>query len=127
MLEIFMSENEKQLYKWCPKCGAKCKKDQHFSKCLECWIPLVSYDEYKNRDKTKVMEEYREAQKEKNATYKQWDAQRRAVNRPTCPTCGSTNVEKISTAEKVGGAAMFGLLSKTARSQFKCNDCGYKW
>lgn len=44
-----------------------------------------------------------------------------------CPTCSSTNVEKISTTSKVVGAAAFGLFSKTARSQFKCNHCGYKW
>lgn len=46
---------------------------------------------------------------------------------PKCPTCGSTNIEKISTTSKVVGATMFGLLSKTARSQFKCKNCGYKW
>ena len=44
-----------------------------------------------------------------------------------CPTCGSTRVKKISTTSKVAGAAMFGLFSKTARSQFKCEQCGYKW
>ena len=46
---------------------------------------------------------------------------------PKCPTCGSTNIEKISTLSKATGAYMFGLLSKTARSQFKCKNCGYKW
>lgn len=44
-----------------------------------------------------------------------------------CPTCNSTNVKKISVTSKLGGAMMFGLLSKTAKSQFKCNNCGYKW
>lgn len=48
-------------------------------------------------------------------------------NQPKCPTCGSTDVSKISAVSKVAGAATFGLLSKTARSQFKCNHCGYKW
>lgn len=46
---------------------------------------------------------------------------------PKCPTCGSTNINKISTASKIIGAATFGLFSKTAKSQFKCNNCGYKW
>lgn len=44
-----------------------------------------------------------------------------------CPTCNSTKVKKISTTSKVIGASMFGLFSKTARSQFKCEQCGYKW
>lgn len=46
---------------------------------------------------------------------------------PKCPTCGSTNAKKISAMSKVAGASMFGLFSKTARSQFECNNCGYKW
>ena len=41
-------------------------------------------------------------------------------NIPKCPTCGSTNIKKISASSKVFGAAMFGLFSKTARSQFEC-------
>lgn len=52
---------------------------------------------------------------------------RELLNKPKCPTCGSTNVKKISGTAKVAGAAMFGLFSKTARSQFKCDNCGYKW
>ena len=44
-----------------------------------------------------------------------------------CPTCNSTKVNKISATSKVVGASMFGLFSKTARSQFKCERCGYKW
>lgn len=49
------------------------------------------------------------------------------INVPKCPTCNSTDVKKISTMSKVAGATMFGLFSKTARSQFKCENCGYKW
>lgn len=48
-------------------------------------------------------------------------------NTPKCPTCGSTNIEKISATSKVVGAVAFGLFSKTARSQFKCKNCGAKW
>lgn len=46
---------------------------------------------------------------------------------PKCPTCGSTDIKKISVANKATHAVMFGLLSKTARSQFECNNCHYKW
>ena len=48
-------------------------------------------------------------------------------NVPKCPTCGSTNIRKISVGAKMGGAAMFGLFSKTAKSQFECGNCKYKW
>lgn len=46
---------------------------------------------------------------------------------PHCPICGSPDIEKITLAQKAFGGFMFGLLSKTARSQFKCNNCGAKF
>lgn len=52
---------------------------------------------------------------------------KQSSNIPHCPTCGSTNIKKISATSKVVGAGLFGLFSKTARSQFECKDCGYKW
>lgn len=67
------------------------------------------------------------------AEQEEWESRPKYVpkplnsNLPKCPTCGSTNIKKISDTAKVAGALMFGLLSKTAKSQFKCNNCGYKW
>lgn len=46
---------------------------------------------------------------------------------PKCPTCKSTNIKKLSTANRAAHGYAFGLFSKTARSQFYCNNCGYKW
>jgi predicted RNA-binding Zn-ribbon protein involved in translation (DUF1610 family) len=47
---------------------------------------------------------------------------------PHCPTCNSTDIEKISTSSKVGKAALFGVLAiGSITKQFKCNNCGYKW
>lgn len=46
---------------------------------------------------------------------------------PKCPTCQSTNIKKISSVSKVAHGFAFGLFSKTAKSQFECNDCHYKW
>ena len=117
-----MTKAEKMRSKYCPKCGMT-YLDSPFSSCMKCGIKLMSYEEYKHRNQTKVDKEYKELQIKKNAE----KAANGQLYIPTCPTCGSTNVEKISTAAKVGGAAMFGLLSKTARSQFKCKNCGYKW
>ena len=48
-------------------------------------------------------------------------------NVPKCPTCQSTNIKKLSDINRGVHALAFGLFSKTARSQFCCNDCGYKW
>ena len=49
------------------------------------------------------------------------------VNEPKCPTCNSTNIKKISITKRAVHGYAFGLLSKTARSQFECKNCGYKW
>lgn len=57
------------------------------------------------------------------------ERERKAVeaNTPKCPTCGSSKIKTISIARKAAGAWAFGILSKTARSQFQCQNCGYKW
>ena len=49
-------------------------------------------------------------------------------HQPKCPVCGSTNIHKISAANKVGAAAVFGVfaighVSKT----YKCDNCGAKF
>lgn len=49
------------------------------------------------------------------------------TNTPHCPTCGSTNVEKISVGKKVVGGAIFGLFSSNVRKTMCCKNCGYKW
>ena len=47
---------------------------------------------------------------------------------PHCPTCGSTNVEKISGASKVGKAVTFGVLAAGSISKtFHCKNCDYRW
>ena len=46
---------------------------------------------------------------------------------PRCPTCGSTNIRKLSAGARGVSLGLFGLASKTARSQFVCDNCGYKW
>lgn len=46
---------------------------------------------------------------------------------PKCPTCGSTNIEKISVSKKAFGGAMFGIFSSDVRNTMHCKNCGYKW
>ena len=44
-----------------------------------------------------------------------------------CPTCGSTNIEKISTGKKISGGFLFGIFSSDVRNTMHCKDCGSKW
>lgn len=49
------------------------------------------------------------------------------INTPKCPTCGSTNIEKIGGLERGVSVAMWGLFSKKINKSFKCKSCGYTW
>ena len=48
-------------------------------------------------------------------------------NKPKCPTCSSTNVQKIGGLERAGSVYMFGVFSKKINKSFKCKNCGYTW
>ena len=48
-------------------------------------------------------------------------------NKPRCPTCSSTNVQKIGTGERAVSVAMLGMFSKKINKSFKCKNCGYTW
>lgn len=52
---------------------------------------------------------------------------RESLNKPTCPTCSSTNVQKIGTGERAVSVAMLGIFSKKINKSFKCKNCGYTW
>lgn len=48
-------------------------------------------------------------------------------NLPTCPTCGSHNVTKISTGKKIVGFAAVGVFSSNFNKTMECKNCHYKW
>lgn len=112
-----------------------CQKEyEHEMFCPECGRMLVGnntfdYQKNDNREKTYYEEQRERAkqiqQRKIEAIRQQQECDKQ--NLPKCPTCSSTNIEKISSLDKAAGAVMFGLFSKTARSQFKCKNCGYKW
>lgn len=46
---------------------------------------------------------------------------------PRCPTCGSTNIQKVNVSGRAIGGLVFGRLSVEGRAQFFCKDCRYQW
>lgn len=56
-----------------------------------------------------------------NAQAQEW------LNKPKCPTCGSTNIKKIGGIERGASIAAFGIFSKKINKTFKCGNCGYTW
>lgn len=74
-----------------------------YSECLNCHNPTVI------ESKNKV------------------DCDHRPLNIPKCPTCGSTNLKKISATSKAVNTIAFGLLGTKRHKTFHCNNCGYTW
>ena len=89
---------------------------------LEAMIDLHNKDiiEYELK-----MGQFRKQVEDKKQQQRQDREQR--DNTPKCPTCGSTDIEKISTTSKVVGGALFGLFSSNVRKTMHCKNCGYKW
>ena len=49
------------------------------------------------------------------------------ANKPKCPTCGSTNIQKISATRRWVSTGLFGLASSNIGKTMCCKNCGYKW
>lgn len=50
-----------------------------------------------------------------------------STNVPKCPTCGSTNVHKISAGKKALGFVTVGIFSSNFGKSYECLQCKYKW
>ena len=48
-------------------------------------------------------------------------------DKPKCPTCGSTDLSKVSTMSKAGSVFMWGLFSQKVKKTWHCNNCKYEW
>ena len=49
-------------------------------------------------------------------------------NTPKCPVCQSTNLSKITTVQKAGKIALFGIFGMGDNGKtWKCNNCGSKF
>ena len=67
----------------------------------------------------------------KMAQFKNQVQQQKSVtsssNKPKCPTCGSTNIKKISETKRWLSTGLFGLASSNIGKSMCCQNCGYKW
>ena len=48
-------------------------------------------------------------------------------NLPKCPTCGSTNLSRLSGVGMITMFGGFGVTDGNAGKTFQCNNCGYHW
>ena len=107
-------------------------KDQFIEECIKS-SPEFDQELFDNRDAIRAQKsaKYEQAMNIGNAIRKGANPKiafrNGGQNMPKCPTCGSTNVEKIPVGKKVVGGAMFGLFSSNVRNTMCCRNCGYKW
>lgn len=53
--------------------------------------------------------------------------QERESSRPHCPTCGSTNIKKITGTERAASVIGLGIFSKKINKSYKCLKCKCTW
>ena len=64
----------------------------------------------------------------KMSQFKTQQKQQQESNTPKCPTCGSTNIKKISGLSKAGSVAVWGVFAAGRTSKtWHCNNCGSEW
>ncbi len=75
------------------------------------------------------MQPFRQKRIERNkALDKEYERKLAAIgNTPKCPTCGSSNVHKISGLERGASVMTLGLFSKKINKSYKCNSCKHTW
>lgn len=112
------NEIDKKLIRKCPLCGREYLKPKAI--CDKCDIVLMKLSDYERLG----MEANRaNFQKEIEGQEKL----QREQNIPKCPTCGSTNIRKISTGKKAIGFAAVGIFSSNFGKTYECLQCKYKW
>lgn len=143
-------------YKICPRC-LKYHPLSHYERCIYCryehlitytfeapdddsWSSKADADGHANADalygkpefseklyKRRLRDEHAIEMRHLELQRNQIAEQKKGTSVPKCPTCGSTNVEKISTAQKALGFALVGLFSSNLGKTMHCKDCGYKF
>lgn len=119
---------------------------ENMTECFQCGSPLIdtcfNFDEcviisHISTDTSfiKAMDQLKQDNpiefQLKMAQFKNQVQQQKSVasssNKPKCPTCGSTNIKKISGTKRWLSTGLFGLASSNIGKSMYCQNCGYKW
>lgn len=100
--------------KKCPMCGRGYPKKQRF--CEKCDVVLMRKKDYErlemDRNLNAIQNEVKKAEEQ---------------NLPKCPTCGSTNIKRITTLDRTVSVGVLGLLSGKIGKNHECLNCKAKW
>lgn len=92
-----------------------------------CWTCYSGYKQY-----SEEMERYNLAK----ANFEKYQqeivrereyAERIEALKPKCPSCGSTQIEKITTMDRAISISMVGAASGKIGKQYKCRNCKHMW
>lgn len=122
--DIRMKEKIKILCYECKKCGKMVyfqSNEEYTTQCKTCKNEMKFSGEF-NYNPKEGLAAIKNSNFNSKANKNNFDK-----NIPRCPTCNSTNVEKISFGKKIFGGAMFGLFSSDVRNMMYCKNCEYKW
>lgn len=126
----------------CPKCASiKVQKYCDYCKVNHIAIP-ITLNESINFDKTDLENQYintlikdtfdPKAREKRIKIEKELFVRPKSVepivqNKPKCPTCGSTNIYKITSIDRAMSFSFWGFGSSKLGKTMGCNNCGYKW
>lgn len=117
----FRGENDE-----CPTCGVKMKisilNDEEFETLRKIADDSAFFKAMEDLKRTDPIEFQLKMSQFKNQVDAKFES-----NVPKCPTCGSTNIEKIRASKRWITVGLFGLGSSDAGKSMRCRDCGYKW
>lgn len=149
-----MNKNEKEdMMAYCPKCGNIGGENDICNFCgtkeivtpysWDKWLYDGGYDFDPSK---KILEEYAKPnplfdeelynkrialeKSQQQATLNQMRMEKQQAQRanvPKCPTCGSTNIRRISTLDRAVSIGILGIFSGKIGKNYECLNCKAKW
>jgi len=114
----------------CPACNMSI--EDSFNVCPICGTTITQSDKDNYHENLKQIEEsYKKSLEEYNqrlkGEYKQEKSQVKQVFVPKCPTCGSTNIERIGMLDRAVSIGILGIFSNKINKSYKCRNCKATW
>ena len=89
--------------------------------CKYQFSSVYEYDEERSKREYEAMQERWRRKRAQQARIE------REQNAPKCPTCGSTNIKRITTLDRAISIGFLGLLSGDIGKNYECLNCKAKW
>ena len=120
--------------KICPICRSIYPND--YIECEHCNEELIDNEVYKKWNdvqKNNYQKKYKSKYQTSESTIvinkptSTQPSQSTPLNIPKCPTCGSTNIRRISTLDRAVSIGILGIFSGKIGKNYECLNCKAKW